>query len=86
MDEENQALIKSNTVIYIEAPREVVLERIMAQGQPAFFSAEESPLVSFNRLWNERNAIYKKLADFSIENNGSVLSAVEQILKHLPIN
>ena len=83
MNEENQKLIKNGTVIHIEAPRGVVFERIMIQGRPAFFSLEESPLVSFNRLWNERDEIYKKLADFSIENNGLVGSAVERILKHI---
>lgn len=86
VDKENQQLIKNSTIIHIEAPRGVVFERIMIQGRPAFFSAEESPLASFNRLWNERDKIYKKLANFTIENDGLIASAVERILKNLLIN
>lgn len=86
VDKENQKLIKNSTIIHIEAPRGVVFERIMIQGRPAFFSEEESPLDSFNRLWNERDKIYKKLANFSIENDGLIVSAVERILKNLLIN
>ncbi|KTD32822.1 shikimate kinase I [Legionella nautarum] len=83
INKENQQLIKAGVVVHIEAPRGVVFERIMIQGRPAFYSIEESPLVSFNRLWNERDEIYKKLADLSIENNGLLVSAVDRILMHI---
>src|SRR3990167_10617486 len=60
MDKENQELIREHTVVHVLAPRGVVFERIMVQGRPAFFSAEEPLIESFNRLWNEREAVYKK--------------------------
>lgn len=83
INKENQKLIKTGIVIHIEAPQGVVFERIMIQGRPAFFSGEESPLVSFNRLWYQRDEIYKKLADLSVENNGLLVSAVNQILMRI---
>lgn len=86
MDFDNQELIRDHTVVHVLAPRGVVFERIMVQGRPAFFSAEEPPLESFNRLWNEREAVYKKLASYSIDNNGLVVSGVEQVLQHLHLN
>lgn len=86
MDCDNQELIKEYTVVHVLASRGVVFERIMVQGRPAFFSAEEPLIESFNRLWNEREAVYKKLASFSIDNNGLVVSGVEQVLQHLHLN
>ena len=83
INEENQQLIKPHTVIHITAKREVVFERIMIRGRPAFLSVEESPLVALNRLWDERIKIYKKLTNLSINNDGSVSSAVDQIIQHL---
>lgn len=83
MDEENQKLIKCHKVIHITAPRETVFKRIMSEGRPAFFSVEEPPLEAFNRLWDEREKIYQKLTGFSVNNNGSVVSGVAQILQHI---
>jgi shikimate kinase len=86
MDEENRKLIKHHTVIHITAPPGVVFERIMVRGRPAFFSIEEPAFETFNRLWNEREKIYKKLTRLCIDNDGLVSSGVEAILRHLPLN
>ncbi len=80
---ENQRIIKSCIVVHITAPRGIVFERILMSGQPAFFNPEEELLESFNRLWNEREKIYKEIKDFSIENNDSVDAAVSKITKKL---
>ncbi|MCX7114831.1 MAG: shikimate kinase [Gammaproteobacteria bacterium] len=86
LDEDNQKRIQGHTIVHISAPRGVVFERIMLQGRPAFFSDDESPVESFNRLWNERERVYETLASFSIENNGAVMAGVEQVLQHLAIH
>jgi len=83
LHEANQALIKAHQCVQIVAPRGVVFERIMVHGRPAFFSADEEPYDSFNRLWNEREAIYQPLGAFVVNNNGSIDSVVEQILQQL---
>ncbi len=79
----NQRLIKSCVLVHITAPRGVVFERILMSGQPAFFNPEEDLLESFNRLWDEREIIYEKIKDFSIENNCSVSEAVRKIINKL---
>lgn len=86
MDANNQTLIQEQMVIHIKADRDAVFERIMKTGQPAFFSNEKNPRDSFNQLWDEREKIYLNLASFSVDNSGSVESAVEQVLHYLSTN
>lgn len=83
LDRENQQLIKSSIRIHITAPRGIVYERIMISGRPAFFIPGEDLLESFTRLWDERNKIYEKINDFSIENKSSVADAVNQIINKI---
>lgn len=83
IEEENQTLLKHHVLIHITAPRGIVFERIMLQGRPAYFSTEEDPFSSFNRLWNEREKIYLKMTTLSIENNNSIELAVNTIIKKM---
>lgn len=80
IDKENQHLLNRFTLVHIQAPRDVVFARIMAQGKPAFFSTEENTFDAFNRLWEEREKVYEKLASFTVLNNTSREDTVEQIL------
>lgn len=80
---ENQALLKPHLLISIKAPQERVFKSIMASGQPAFFSAEEDSYESFKKLWEQREKIYETLADFSVNNAGSVEEAVLEIVEIL---
>jgi shikimate kinase len=82
MDGDNQALLKGHVVIHITAPYDLVFKRIMSNGLPSFFPADESPHTSFHLLWEERDTVYKQLATFSIYNGSTVLAAVEKILNH----
>lgn len=84
-EKSTQILLQGHTVIHVKALRHLVFKRIMASGHPAIFSADRPPLESFTRLWNKRQRIYKKLATFSIQNNGPLQSSIEQILKQLNI-
>jgi shikimate kinase len=80
LNEENQKLIQGNLIIHITASRSITFERIMTKGRPAFFSPDENPLDTFNRLWDERKIVYEKLAILSVDNCGSIKQAVDQIL------
>jgi shikimate kinase len=85
MREKNQQLIQRQHVIHLIAPPGIVFERIMINGRPSFFNAEEDVLVSFNRLWEEREKIYSQIRHFAVENNGSIDDAVEKIIKKIGI-
>lgn len=80
LTEANQRLFKSQYLIYIKAPREIVYERIMASGLPAFFAGDKTPRESFDALWEQREKVYERLADFSVENEGTIEEAVDKIL------
>lgn len=80
---ENQRLIKSCLLVHINAPPGIIFERILMSGRPAFFNPNEDMVESFERLWNEREKIYKKIEDFAIENDGSIADAVEEIVTKL---
>ena len=77
--EHNRQMISQHSVIQIIAPKSIVYERIMVNGRPAFFSPEEHPLDSFNRIWDERTKIYEGLTAAKIDNSGSVEEAAEKI-------
>jgi shikimate kinase len=83
MTKANQKLLQSQRLIYIKAPREVVYERIMKSGLPAFFADDKTPRESFETLWEEREKVYEQLADFSVENKGTIKEAVDRILENL---
>ena len=82
IDSDNQTLLEGHVVIHITAPYDLVFERIMSKGLPLFFPADESPHTSFYLLWEQRDAVYKQLATFSIYNGSTILNAVEKILNH----
>ncbi len=74
---ENQTLIKPYLILHVTAPRGIVFERIMINGRPAFFSPDESPFEFFTRIWEEREKVYKELADMMVNNNGTLSQTVE---------
>lgn len=80
----NQAMIKSQLLLHVIAPRGIVFERIMVEGRPAFFDPNEDPYESFTRLWNERHHIYQQLTTRTVNNNHTVEQAVKEALSHLP--
>lgn len=75
----NKKLIKDHMVIQIIAPKNIVFERIMINGKPAFFPDNEHPLRSFNRTWDVRETIYDELASVKIDNSGSLDEAIRII-------
>lgn len=79
----NQRILNSQLVIHVTAPKEIVYERIIKKGNPAFFTDDEPMEVTFNRLWKEREGIYKKLATLTIENDSTLEKALENCLQIL---
>jgi shikimate kinase len=77
---ENQVSISKGTVIHIKAPKGSVFERIMMQGRPAFFPEGEDAFDAFMRIWDEREPIYKRIADHDIDNHGSIEEGIRQIM------
>jgi len=80
---ENKSLIRGHTVVQITAPKNIVFERIMINGKPAFFPDEESPLSSFNRTWKDRAEVYDELSIIKVENSGSVAETARLIRKKI---
>lgn len=79
MDEQNRELISSHTVVHVVAPRSIVFERIMVNGKPAFFADNGNDFETFLHIWDERMPIFESIANFTIENDGSIADAVEKI-------
>ncbi len=79
MYEPSHELIVPHTVVWVTAPKNIVFERIMVRGRPAFFSPQEHPLESFKRFWALREPVYARLAKYKIDNAGTLEQAVEKI-------
>lgn len=80
-DHDNQRWLSQHHVIHLCAPQKVVFERIMAQGQPAFFPVDVDPLLTFQRLWQERIPVYNALSALVVDNHGEVNATVDLILE-----
>lgn len=85
LKEENRKAMDGQLVIHVSAPRSVVYERIMLNGRPAFFPDSEEPLISFLRLWEEREKIFQGMAHCTVHNNGPLEQVVENIKKILSL-
>lgn len=83
MNSDIQKQIASYKIIHLTAPRQVVFDRIMKTGKPAFFTVDKSPWDVFNALWEERVPVYEKLANLTVNNESSVDTAVKKILDWL---
>ena len=61
--EENQQILAAlGKIVYLQVETDVLLQRILAQGIPAFFPYQDDPEQSLNELLEERLPTYKKLA------------------------
>jgi shikimate kinase len=79
----NRILIAQGRVIHVRAPKGRIFERIMITGRPAFFPEGVEAHDAFVQIWEERDPIYRSLADYSIDNLGSIYEGVEMILAEL---
>jgi hypothetical protein len=60
-----------------------VFERIMINGRPVFFPEGVDAHDAFVQIWEERDPIYRSLANHRIDNLGSIQEGVEMILSEL---
>jgi 3-phosphoshikimate 1-carboxyvinyltransferase len=83
MLQENREVLAQHYVVHISAVKSIVFERIMAGGKPAFFPAGDLS-ENFEKLWNEREPVFKSLANLTILNDKSIEMTVEKILAQPP--
>jgi len=61
--------IQNATFVYITVEDDLLFNRIIVNGIPAFFD-KENPRGSFDRLMLERTPVYEKYADIIVDNTG----------------
>ncbi len=81
--EENQILIKFHWIIHLTAEKELVFQRMMNLGRPAFFPENQDPAEFFQKLWEQRTIIYDKLANITVDNTFSVVETVANIIEKM---
>lgn len=75
MADANRSLIRGHIPVHITAPQETVRERVTAAGWPQ--------AARFNEIWYERNPVYRKLAQITVENTETIAGAVSKIMERL---
>lgn len=85
MKEENQKLLqKTEKIVYLHANKELIKNRLFSQPLPPFLNSP-SPETAFNKMFEERNEMYTKIARFTIslcdKKNEQVLAELKQIVE-----
>lgn len=83
MSFENQELLKDQIVVLISGSKDVLFERIMRRGRPPFFPQGMDDRDAFEKLYNEREPVYEKLATVTVKSAGGVAATAEEIIKIL---
>jgi shikimate kinase len=78
---ENQAMLKSYWLVHVTAQKELVYQRMMQHGKPAFFPENQDPAEFFHKLWHQREPIYDKLSCMTVDNSRSVSETVTELLR-----
>lgn len=82
MQDENRRMVQDiGTIIYIQVDADVLFDRIIRDGIPAFFDPEK-PRESFDKLYAERKPIYEDCANLVVDTTGF---DIEQSAKKLQI-
>ncbi len=81
MDAENRALLRKNsTIIMIDGDNEVLWERIMRKGVPAYLVNEEDPKAEFFRRTDFIKEVYKPFADIIVDgSNITIPECVDEV-------
>lgn len=83
LSQNNQEILQENTIFHITANPDVIYERIISGGIPAFFSDVMQPKESFDKLWQERDNIYKAIAHYRIDNTFEIENALNNMLSRI---
>jgi shikimate kinase len=68
LQEENQEILAAlGTIIFLHVEKDMLLQRILAHGIPAFFPYADDPERSLQKLLTERVPVYKKLAAIIVD-------------------
>ena len=83
--EANQALLpKLGTVVYLDADPDVLLDRIVRGGVPAFFPYQDDPKRSLDEILAARRPVYQGLAQLTIAYRHELPGEVaDQIIQQL---
>src|SRR6185312_11129405 len=66
--EENQEILATlGTIIFLHVAEDILLQRILAHGIPAFFPYADDPERSLHELLTERVPVYKKLSAITVD-------------------
>ena len=75
--------VRDNTdVIYLEVSFEIISERVLDFKERGFIKESHQ---SIEEAYMERLALYKKYADYSVTNNGSMKDCIQKILSLLDL-
>lgn len=82
LDAENRVLLSSlGTIIYLKASREILVERMLCNGVPAYLKGDHLEM-EISKMMDIRNPLYEAIADISIEiHRSSVDDIVKQIVE-----
>ena len=85
LQEENRTVLKRlGTLVYLQVARDVLLQRILAQGVPASFPYPDDPARSLDVLLAQRQPIYAELADITLDtSNGATEELIAPLLTKL---
>lgn len=83
LSQQAQALLKGQDLVHITAPAMIVFSRLCVNGIPAFFNHQESPIITFQRLWEARRTLYEKIRTDTIENHDTIDTAVARLYQRL---
>ena len=68
LSEENRGLLRAmGTIVFLDVDEDVLLERIVSRGIPAFFPYPDDPKKSLTELLGARRPIYSALATVRVE-------------------
>lgn len=81
---DNQKVLKQiGKIIYLQCQPEILFQRMMTGGRPAFLPKGQDVKEAFNELLKKREPIYHCLADITVDNSLSAEKTLLAIIKQL---
>ncbi len=76
--DQNRPLIRNHFSVHITAPMDVVRARAAASGWPQ--------AACFDEIWQQRDPVYRRLAQLTVENSGSIEETTMTLVPHIKSN